>query len=487
MSAHSDRDAVSGLGRVLRRLPRALLLVSLGAYCYAFAWLLHLRHSRFATLDFDLGIFDQNVWLLAHGRSFLTTRGLEVFGHHANFGHLLLVPFYWLGAGPNFLDNVMVASVAAAAVVVFRMAARLSGSEWIALALALAFAWQPTTTWLLQESYHPEVMAILPLFLAFDAGQQRRWRAYALWLLLAVSFKEDVALAALMLGVLVAVRGHRKAGIVTALAALAYFVLVIEVLIPHYAPQGAFYQQFYGHLGATPGSAVGTVLTAPQRVFNQLRSAGAAGYARDMTIGYGFSPWLSPLPLLIGLPQFAANLLSQHSFTWSPRLHYAALVLAAATLGMVEGVCCRRRVRHRWLLAVLVVACTASTTLTRGIGPGSVDFRAGYWPLVNGPRYATLAKAVALPGPSDAVAATYNLVPHLTHREFIYRFPNPWRASDWGVRGENPQDPAGVDWLVLDKLVLGTEDRALLDQLIAGGQWSVSLDRRDVLVLRRKR
>jgi len=92
--------------------------------------------------------------LLAHGRSFLTTRGLEVFGHHASFGHFLLVPFYWAGAGPDFLDDAMLAAVAAAAVVVFRIALRLSGSEWLGLVLALAFAWQPSTTWLLQESYH---------------------------------------------------------------------------------------------------------------------------------------------------------------------------------------------------------------------------------------------------------------------------------------------------------------------------------------------
>ncbi|MBI5503222.1 MAG: DUF2079 domain-containing protein, partial [Deltaproteobacteria bacterium] len=435
--------------RELRLLPRVLLLIGLGAYSLCFGWLLHLRHTRFCTTDFDLGIFDQNLWLLAHGRSFLTTRGLEVFGHHASFGHLLLVPFYWMGAGPEFLDNAMVAAVAAAAVVVFRIAARLSGSEWIALVLAMAFAWQPTTTWLLQESYHPEVMAIPALFAAFDAGQQRRWRAYGLWLVLAVSFKEDVALAAAMLGAVAAVRGHRRAGLATAAASLVYFVLVVEVLIPHYAPEGAFFQQFYSHLGSTPGAVVETALTAPQRILYQLGKSGAWAYARDMTVGYGFSPLLSPVPLLVGLPQFAANLLSQHSFTWNTHLHYAALVLAAATLAMVEGVCRRRRARNRWLLAMLVAACAATTTLTRGIGPGSAEFRSGYWPLVDNLRYATLARAVALPGPDDAVAATYNLVPHLTHRQRIYRFPNPWWISDWGVRGENTHDPERVDWLVL--------------------------------------
>lgn len=472
---------------MLRLLPRALLLLSLAAYCGTFGWLLHLRHARFATVDFDLGIFDQNVWLLANGRSFLTTRGLEIFGHHASFAHFLFAPFYWLGAGPNFLNDVMVAAVAGAAAVVFRVAARLSRSEWIALLLAVAFAWQPTTTWLLQESYHPEVVAILPLFLAFDAAGRQRWVAYALWLALAASFKEDVALAAAMLGVVVALRGNRKAGVATIAVALVYFVFVIKVLIPHYLPQGIFFQQFYTHLGKTPGEALWTLLTQPQLILYRFGKAGALHYAHTLLVSYGFTPLLSPLPLLVGVPQFTANMLSQHAFTWNTHLHYAALVLSGATLAMVEGVCRRRRGRDRRVLAVLVVACTAATTYTGGIGPGSADFRIGYWPLVDNAKYSTLERAVALPGPGDVVSASYNLVPHLTHRERIYAFPNPWRPVGWGLHGENTHDPQAIEWLVLDRFVLGDADRKLLDGLVASGQWGVRLDADDVIVLTRKR
>ena len=472
---------------MLRLLPRALLLVALGAWCVAFGWLLHLRQARYATVDFDLGIFDQNVWLLANGHSFLTTRGLEIFGHHASFAHFLFVPFYWLGAGPEFLNEVMVAAVAGAAIVVFRIAARLSQSQWIALLLALAFAWQPTTTWLLQESYHPEVVAIFPLFLAFDAACRSSWLPYALWLALAASFKEDVALAAAMLGVVVALRGHRRVGIVTAAAALAYFAFVIEILIPHYQPQGAFFQQFYTYLGRTPLEAIGALLLAPQRILYRLGKAGALKYASTLFTSYGWTPLLSPLPLLAGIPQFAANMLSQHSFTWNTHLHYSAMVLAAVTLSMIEAVCRRRTAPARWLLAAIVVACTAVTTLKSGIGPGSTDFRTGYWPLVDNPKYATLDRAVAMPGPADAIAASYNVVPHLTHRQRIYTFPNPWRPSSWGLQGEHPHDPGTIDWLVLDTFVLGDANQELLAQLLASGQWTVRLDADQVLVLSRKR
>ena len=48
----------------------------------ALGWL---RQTRFATFSFDLGIYDQGVWLLSRFHDpFVTVRGLELFGHHVN-------------------------------------------------------------------------------------------------------------------------------------------------------------------------------------------------------------------------------------------------------------------------------------------------------------------------------------------------------------------------------------------------------------------
>ena len=52
-----------------------------------------------------MGIFDQGIWLLSRFKDpFVTIRGLEYFGNHVNVTTVLLVPFYWLGAGPLFLS-----------------------------------------------------------------------------------------------------------------------------------------------------------------------------------------------------------------------------------------------------------------------------------------------------------------------------------------------------------------------------------------------
>ena len=81
------------------------------------------RHAHFGTFGFDLGIYDQGIWLLSRFKDpFVTVRGLDLFGHHMNVILLLFVPFYWLGAGPIFLLVTQVLSQASGAIAVFLLA-----------------------------------------------------------------------------------------------------------------------------------------------------------------------------------------------------------------------------------------------------------------------------------------------------------------------------------------------------------------------------
>src|ERR1041384_8823618 len=104
MNVQSLRDGLA------RRDPvRWLLAVAVATWAVTFFVLAAMRHRHFGPCGFDLGIYDQGVWLLSHGKDpFVTIRGLEFFGHHMNVALLLLAPGYWLGGGPLFLLAVQV-------------------------------------------------------------------------------------------------------------------------------------------------------------------------------------------------------------------------------------------------------------------------------------------------------------------------------------------------------------------------------------------
>lgn len=472
--------------------PRVVLALAIGVFLIVFARLVYLRHERFGTFDFDLGIYDQAVWLLAHGHGFDTVRGLGVFGNHVNLAFFLLVPLYWLGAGPNALNVVMVVAVGLAAVPVFRLGRHWLTDEWHALVPALAFLLHFANQWMVQETFHAEVVAMAPLLMAFLAATERRWRAYALWLVFAVSWKEDIALAAVMVGLLFALRGHRgddptmrRAGVATVVASLGWFLLCTRLIIPAFSPGGVFYEDFFGPLGNSPWALADTAVTNPTAVTRQLETANAVGYVRDLLAPYGFTPLLAPGVLLIGAPQALVNLLSGNSFTWSLRFHYAAMPVAGATLAMMEGIGRRRSLAVRRFLLGLVAACALATTAAWGISPVSTLYHDGFWPLTPNERAGELERAVNTPPADASVAATYLLVPHLTHRRNIYSFPNPWQPQNWGVRDEHQHDPAEVDWLVIDRLSLSPELDTLLQEILDTEDWVVVEARDDLLVAHR--
>ena len=54
-------------------------------------------HHALGTSAYDFGLYDQGIWLLSRGQTpFVTLMGRNLFGDHASFILLLLVPLYWI-------------------------------------------------------------------------------------------------------------------------------------------------------------------------------------------------------------------------------------------------------------------------------------------------------------------------------------------------------------------------------------------------------
>lgn len=486
------RNAASRLRAAVERAARRVdppKLVLVGAcvvWCSVFSRLVELQHTRFRSEAFDLGIYDQAVWLLARGHSFITVRGLDVFGQHASVAFFFLAPFSWLGAGPQFLNVLQVVSLGLGAVAVYHAARFHLENDWLSVALAAAFLLHPSVQWFAHELFHPEVVAIAPLLFAYVAALHRRWHWFFGLALFALLWKEDVALSVAALGVVLLARKEWRAGALTVIGSLVWFLLATQVLVPHQG-SGVFYaRQFYGDFGSSTTEVARTVLTEPTRVVDRLQDANAAGYVRDITQSYGFVSLLSPLPLLMGLPQTLFNLISVQSFTWRTDLHYAALPVTAATIAMVEGTARARRLGLRRFLVGLVVVAAWASTVTSGTAPVSRRYASGIWPLTGDTRQELREKAVRIPPGTAVVSATYGFVPHLTHRRGIYMFPNPWILTNYGQSNKTGPNPRVVQWLVVDYGSLGPQDLGLFDKLVGSGEFRVVESRDGIVVAARE-
>lgn len=447
--------------------PVAVLSVLVVSFAWRFSVLAVERHNQFLSFDYDLGIYDQGVYLLGQGRQFLTVRGLRFLGHHWNPAAAVFVPAYWLGAGPNLLNVAQAVAVTSAAVPIFLATRTLTRSGWIAVTLAAVYLFHPSTGFLIEELFHPETMAIPFVLGAWAFAEHEKWRWYAAFAIGALLWKEDVALAVALLGLVVVFRKNRRYGMITFVGSTAYFFLATKFIIPRILGRAPFYEELFGPLGSSMSELARNAIVHPMRVYDVLRDHDAEAYAHHILRPFGYIGLLGSSALLIGLPQFLVNLLSDLSFIWDPMYHYVAMPLVAATVAAVRAVVTRRTRAARWVL-VLIAAGSSVGVRNTGVGPWSTKFDDGYWATGEQPKAPSYRRALkAVPDdPRIVTSSQYFFTPHLTHRYEAYTFPNPWVTTLWAVNKENPRDPRRVDYVVTDESTLGSRDRPIYDEFV---------------------
>jgi uncharacterized membrane protein len=287
------------------------------------------------------------------------------------------------------------------------------------------------------------------------------------------------------MGLLIAFRGHRKIGLITLAASIAWYTIATRVIIPFSNGIGPFYDTFFGDLGKNPVEVGTHLATHPREAVELATEHDRVSYYEMMFAPVAFLPLLAIPTLLIAGPMLAVNVFSTFPYTREIRYHYSALVLVGIILATVEAiawVAVKKPGLVRFLVG-LVVATSLAATVAWGPSPISVKYHAGFWPLQSD-RQSAKEAAVDLVPDGAPTSALYNFVPHLAHREHIYDFPVPWRNVNWGVKGEHLADPADVKWIVLDRRSISPEDAKLLDHLLHH-QFRAVLDRDDIVVARR--
>lgn len=458
-------------GPSLARLSAPALSVAIAIAVWT-SWLyLHVwrRHDRFGTFDNDLGFHAQYVWQLSHGRNFSSILGLPAFGHNATFGYFLLAPFAWLGGGPQFMNFAQTLAVGLGAVPVYVLAKRRLESSWLPAILAVAYLLHPVVTGNVWETFHPETMAMTPLLAGVAAAEHSRWRQYALFLALAIVWKTDVALFIAMLGIRVARRHHKKVGLATLGLASLWFVVCISVVIPHYSGGGTVFGPLYGELGDTPFDVASSTVRDPGAVAERVIDNEPHRYARDLLVPYAFAPVLAPGTLALAAPQAAINLLAEPEFTRDPvdNPHYQALPAVALTLALLDAAARVKRRRPDNIAALVgaVAVCVVAAAIAWSALPNGVK-RQHFWSEDGDPLRADRLAALAHVRNQEPTSATYQFVPHLTRRQDIYSFPNPWMKVFYGVENTPLPDPAVVEFLVIDRTLLDETKAELFDCIV---------------------
>jgi uncharacterized membrane protein len=444
-------------------------------------------HQHFATYGFDLGIYDQATWLLSRGRApFVTVRGLDLFAQQAAYIMALIAPLFRLWADPRLLLLLQVVFLALPAVVVYRLGARHLGHPAAGLAVAVAYLAYPGVQWAISWQFHPEAIAAGLLALAVLAADRRQHRAMAVWLALAALCGEEVGLLVAGFGLLLVAGGRRSVGWRTAGAGLAWFLVATYVLMPLHAGRATrLFETDYGITGTGPLALLGSLPTMAGHTLQTGLANDGLFYLLLVFLPLAGLPLLSPRWLLPVAPPLLLNLAAVQPEHHQLRFHYLATAAPLLAAGAVAGLAAVKRARRPLLapLLVLLVVLAGFTSWRYGPAPYARDPVA----VSVGPVDQARRQALSLVADGAPVSAQYNLVPHLGHRAEVYEFPNPFRAVNWGLAGDRHPQAAleRLRFVVVQRDLLGEQDRQLLDQLQKDPAWRTAMDSQEVVVLER--
>jgi uncharacterized membrane protein len=491
-------DRLATRWRNLALVHPSLWLVWFGAALFAvlFGALGVANHRNFGTWSFDMGIYDQGFWLVSRGKSWNTVRGIDMWGHHVNLIAVAFAPFYWLGAGPSFLYVVQATVLGLGAVPAYLIARDRLRSPWAAAVIAAVYLMYAPVQWIAWANFHPEALVITPLLFAWWHATRRNWRWAFGCLLIALSTREDTAMAVFMMGLVLwlVMRRSEGAGRRDRLLALAvaglgvlWYLVTMRIVIPAFnrGQQPFYISSFYANYGENVIEIARTIVTRPDRVVSDGTQTDRLRFYRDLMLPWGGMPLGGPVQLLMALPQMLASVIGLSPYARSIRYQYTSVMIAPIVIAAIEGVALAfryhwsRRVVLPWLLV-----CAYVSNVAWSPSPISANDEAWARPTV---RHDAMRTALGLVPDDASVTATYSLLPHLSHREQIYDWPNPWIEAYWGNDdGYRLPDPSSIDFLVLDLQTVGTDKLGLVDELTAtGGEFEVLFEQSDVLVAQR--
>lgn len=382
--------------RIAGLKPEAITRVALGAlvlaYAGAYAALSLLRLYTFHA-EFDLPYYVRLVWGMGHGHPDMPIVGSP------HFLGLHLEPILWPLAGLSALGApvapvILVLQAVAVALLAwpaYRLGARHLGGRGGGLVAALAALLYPTVTVSTLHAFHPSTLALAPILAALDALDENRLGRAALFGLLALACREDIALCFACAALVEAYRrsGRERAAFLAAAAALIlYFAVYVFVVQPRYAGPRTSYGMHFGIAGAAArtGTDVAAALLAhPLAAAARLLAPDRLAYFAILLTPVGLLALLAPRFLAGAAPIVLINLLSDFPRVRTIEAHYATTIVPFAVAAAIQGggvarLFLARAARQapgagRWLvrlpLALLLAAALVSHVL-HGASPMAV-------------------------------------------------------------------------------------------------------------------
>ena len=453
------------------RLPDswAGIVVALAAAGYTafFGFYTILRHRLIQSMAFDLGIYDNLMFNVIHGRFF---RSPVLFGPgkfsyiagHAEYVMVLFAPLYAIKPGAETLLWMQAGLLGGAAIPLF-LFARKFVTRGPAVLIALSYLmFAPLHGPNFYDFHWLPVAIFFHFWLYYAIAARKNWLTVVLVLILFAT-REDVAVGLAMLGVFLFLTGARvQLGLTLAAASGLWFGINKFIIMPHAGTWWfeSIYSELFADGKSSYGSVIVTLISNPIYALTTFIRENKLAYGFHMIAPLAFLP-LRRLPfVLLLIPGAFFTLLTtaywptvsiafQYTSHWIPYL-FLAVVLSLWLLKFeADGKPKFYAALITMTIAVLSHSYNFGCVLQRESFTGGFSRVQFTMSESEQKRYAAVREAVQKIPREASVAAGEYMNPHISARNDAYVFR---------------YDVGPVDYIFFSKLELNGEMRRMVNE-----------------------
>ncbi|WP_325078597.1 DUF2079 domain-containing protein [Sphaerospermopsis aphanizomenoides] len=368
----------------------------------------------FNSTAFDLGIFDQAIYLISQGKEPITTiQGFHILGDHAAWIHYILALPYKIYPSVYWLFIVQSLALALGALPTWYLAIQAGLKESQAMAVATAYLLYPVVFNANLFDFHPEVMAVPLLLTSVLTARLKKIGWFCVSIIIILGCKAVLSLTVVAMGIwLLLFEKRRSYGLLAILFAIAWFIICTKLIIPTFSGAEAAAVGRYSYLGNSVFEIAKNLIFQPGLILSKIFSLDNFGYLILLLapIIWGLStaslkPFIGAIPCvalnLIADYQAQKDLVHQYSLPALPFLILAVIASLAHGKGLLQN----KRGIIIWSLITFL--CLAKFT----------HFTGKYLEFTD--NWQATRQAISLITTKGSVYTTAQIAPHLSHRDLI--------------------------------------------------------------------
>lgn len=391
------------------------------------------RHFAFSSSGIDLGVTDQSVWNTTQGRLLFSSLDGHISHLGAHFEPILflIAPFYFVW--PNILVLVVLHAfaIAVAVFLLYLIAKSRLNNRFLVFAFILAYFLSRPLRGVGLLDFHTDVFLIPLSFLSYYLLTAKRtfWAVFTLILMLAC--KENAAVLVFAFGIFTITALRRYfLGAALLVLSIAWWALAANLLMPYFAhTQGYPYLQWLP-FGTTYAQNFSAIIKNPALLVNLFFSHDKIGFYLKLFLPLAMFSFLSPAHYVLFLFPLAFQVVAgvNHAGMVSITAHYPAHTLPFIFISAIFGAgklidffennnFIKKFPAQKAgnFLAVLIIL------LSLGFFGKSDGHK--LWKFIDSAKAlnsSQIRQALKIIPEKASVCATHRIVPHLSHRKYIY-------------------------------------------------------------------